>query len=368
MHVQVEQGQLQQGLQKVTRAVSMRTTLPVLSGVLLEVVPDGLRLTATDLEVTIQTVIPAQVRDTGRIVLPARYLHEVVRRIPPGLITIGLEPESLRTTISWGRSKYNIHGMPAEQFPPLGSFNDASLEMAGDLLHTVFRQTGFAVASEETRPALMGVHLNINNSTARAIATDGFRVAVRETGLSGSGQAEFILPGRSIQEISRLLPQDGGDTVVVRTLENQAEFSIGDTRVISRLIEGPYPNVLELLPTEYRQRAVVDRIALEAALERASLLADGRSSARWLVVLTLADGLLTITADDPEVGQAYEEVSAQLEGEGIRIGFNARYLLEGIRHMEDDQVELSFIDPVKAARIKGVGSDAYQYVVFPVRL
>ncbi|HLS89499.1 MAG TPA: DNA polymerase III subunit beta [Sphingobacteriaceae bacterium] len=368
MHVQVEQGQLQQALQKVTRAVSVRTTLPVLSGVLLEVTADGLRLTAYDLEVAIQTTIPAQVQEPGRTVLPARYLHEVVRRIPPGLITLRLEPESLRTTITWGRSKYDIHGLPPEQFPPLGSFNEATLEIAGDLLHTIFSQTGFAVATEETRPALMGVHVNINNGTARAIATDGFRVAVRETELAGSGQADFILPGRSLQEISRLLPQEGGEPVVVRTVDNQAEFAIGDTRVISRLIEGPYPNVLELLPTEYRQTAVVDRLALEAALERASLLADGRSSARWLVVLTLADDLLTITADDPEVGQAYEEISAQLDGEGIRIGFNARYLLEGLRHMEDDQVELSFIDPVKAVRIRGVGADAYQYVVFPVRL
>jgi len=365
----VDREALAWGLQTTGRAVSSRTTLPVLTGILVETRGQDLILTGTDLEIAIRARVPAEAAAEGAIVLPARYLSEYARRIPFGQITVEVDTGRHQATLRWERSEYVIHGFAADQFPAVGLNGDAGsgLTVPRPLLRRIVQQTAFAVSADETRPTLTGVHLTAGDGL-RAIATDGFRVAIhRETFDAAAGQIDAIVPGRVLSEVSRLLgPEDDG-AVQLHFGGTQIHFDLGDVQVSSRLIEGQYPNVLDLLPRDYPIRLRVDRDALLEAAERASLLSDSRLASR-LIVLELDAQRLVITSQDPEVGQAYEELPAELEGESLRIGINARYLTDGLRALGAGDVQLEFIDPVKAIRITAVDDPAYEYIVFPVRI
>lgn len=365
----VDREALAWGLQTSGRAVSSRTTLPVLTGILLEARGNELIITGTDLEIAIRTRLPASDVQEGAVVLPARYLSEYARRIPFGQITVEVDTGLNQARLRWERSEYVIHGFPAADFPAVaaGDGSGPSLSLPRPLLRRMIQQTAFAVSADETRPTLTGVHLAAADGL-RAIATDGFRVAIHRAGYDGAaGGLDAIVPGRALNELARLLGSDDDGAVDVRFGGSQIHFDLGDAQLSSRLIEGQYPNVLDLLPQEYPTRLRADRDALLEAAERASLMSDSRLASR-LIVLELEPERLVITSQDPEVGQAYEEIPAELDGQGLRIGLNARYLTDGLRALEAGEIDLEFIDPVKAVRISSPADDSYRYIVFPVRI
>ncbi|HEY8449234.1 MAG TPA: DNA polymerase III subunit beta [Bacillota bacterium] len=369
MRIRVEPTPFASALQAVNRAVSSRTTLPVLTGILLEAGRDGVVLSGTDLEIAIRARVAADIVEPGAIVLPARYLSDFTRRIPYGTIELSVEPGTQIATFRWQRSEYRIHGIDPQQFPEPPQPGDETTSFPRSLLREIVQQTAFCVSQDETRPALTGVHLRCDHNGLIAIATDGFRVAIRRAPftLAGDRLLDLIVPGRALQEVTRLLTGDGQAAAVLSSRENQIFLDLGDVQFASRVIEGPYPNVLDLLPTQYPTQLRLNRQELLQAADRAALLADSRLTAR-LIVLELEPDRLIITSQDPEVGQAYEEVAAELSGDGLRIGLNARYLADGLEHIASDEVLLEFIDPVKAIRIRGLADDSYEYIVFPVRL
>lgn len=365
----VDREALAWALQTTGRAVSSRTTLPVLTGILVETRGDQLILTGTDLDLAIRTRVPAADTQEGSVVLPARYLSEYARRIPFGQITVEVDTGQSQATLRWERSEYIIHGFAADQFPAVaaGDGDAHKLTLPRALLRRVVQQTAFAVSADETRPTLTGVHVAAGEGL-QAIATDGFRVAIHRDGFGGAAERlDAIVPGKALNELSRLLGAEDDGEVALSFGGSHIHFDLGDVQLSSRLIEGQYPNVLDLLPQDYPTRLRVDRDALLEAAERASLLSDSRLASR-LIVLELNPDRLVITSQDPEVGQAYEELPAELEGEGLRIGLNARYLTDGLRALGAGDVHLEFIDPVKAVRISSVEDESYQYIVFPVRI
>lgn len=359
----VAQQDLASGLQVVARAISSKNTLPILGGILINAADGQLTLTATDLEIGIECRVPAKVSLEGSTVLPARHLTDLVRKIPFGDISMEADPRNYRVTILWGRSQYIIHGHSADQFPYLPSTGGASpYSLSQSLLRGILRQTIFAVSHDETRPILTGALFRISGETLEVMATDGVRIAFRRDTIASQGSdASIVVPGRSLNELSRLLSGEDKDTVMIYVTQNQVFFDLGNIRVVSRLLEGQYPDVMRLVPQSYPTTASIRNVDFLEACDRASLLAkDGA------IKLALETERIIVTANTPEVGHVYEEVSSSLHGESLEIGFNARYLIEGLRSCDDEEVAFDLVSNKNPARIRPRNHDNFVYIVLPL--
>jgi len=366
----VQQEDLAHGLRTVGRAVATRTTLPILSGVLVETNESYLRLAATDLEISIEAFVPASIERSGAIVLPAHYFAEIVHRLPGGTVEVEVQPDQYTVQIRWQRSQFMIHGSAPDQFPALPTAGgEPELVFRPELLRELIRQTMFAVSSDETRPMLTGVQLNLTADTAYAIATDGFRIAYRQGKLLEQGTVEetlsLVIPGRALRELNRLLAaaSASGDLFLDK---NQVAFKIGETRFFSRLLEGEYPRVLELIPREYGTILVLSTQEFHDACERAALISDSRQRSQ-AIKLEIRENTLIITSNAPDVGQVYEELAAEVEGDGLTIAFNARFLIEGLRQIDTEQVRFDISGPLSPSRLSPVGHSDFFYVVLPMR-
>lgn len=368
VHVTVDQSDLGSALQAVGRAVAGRTTLPALSGVHLQARDGLLVLTATDLELTIRARIPARVGEPGEAVLPARYLAEFVRRVPSGEIALAVDPARHSGTLRWGRSEHTIHGFPPADFPaaPPAAAGDG-LRIDAASLRKALRRTGFAVSSDDSKPALTGVWLRLEGGALAAIGCDGYRVAMCQLPLEAqAGALDAVVPGRAVAELGRLLGDAGEVALSVR--EQQLFVEIGPVQLTTRLIDAPYPNVPQILPRDYPHRLTLELEALVEAAERIAPLAEARRTARWLVVLEPQPDALVLHAHDPDIGEAREEVPAAYEGEPFRLGLNVRYLLDALRHMEGESLEVGLIGPTGPVRLRSPEDPGCEHVIYPIRL
>ncbi|PZN08169.1 MAG: DNA polymerase III subunit beta [Bacillota bacterium] len=368
MRLVIDQADLHAALQVAIRGVATRSTLPVLSGILLVAEPEQLRLVATDMELTVEALAPARVQEEGAVVLPGRHLAEIVRRLPPG--EVHLELEGLRARLIQERSQFTIHGTDPGIFPAVPRVGAGTTVLFDNgALRGLLRRTTFAVATDDSRPILTGVSFRAQGDRLEAVATDGFRIAACRMTLERpveGGAAAAVIPGRSLAEVARLLPDEGIGRMLLD--ETQAGFQLGEVRLITRLLDGAYPDVLGLVPSEYPTRVRLPARAFQEACERAALLSDSRQAARWVIRLSVEPGRLVITASDPEVGEAREEIPAEVDGEGMVIGFNARYLVDGLKAIEAEEVLFELTEPLKASRLRGVGEDEFMYIVLPVKI
>ena len=369
MRLTIEQSDLHAALQVASRAVATRSTLAALSGILLVAEPEQLRLVATDLEMTVEALAPARVQEEGSVILPGRHLAELVRRLPPGEVELEVDA-GFRARLLQHRSRFTLHGMDPGAFPAVPRVSAGSTVLFDNgQLRNVLRRTTFAVSADDSRPILTGVSFRVEGDRLEALATDGFRIAACRVQLERpvEGQpVDVVIPGRSLAEVARLLPDDGIGRLILD--ETQAGFQLGEVRLISRLLEGTYPRVLDLVPSQYPTRVQLPTRAFQEACERAALMSDTRQAARWLIRLSVEPGRLVVTASDPELGEAREEVPAQVEGEGMTIGFNARYLVDGLKAVETEEVLFELTDPLKASRLRGLGADDFFYIVLPVKI
>lgn len=364
MKIIVAQETLAEALSTVSKAVSAKNTIPVLSGIFLQAREDTLFLRATDLELAMESSAKVQVVQEGTIVLPARYLTDLVRRIPFGDIELSVDTRNYTATLRWQKSQYLIHGFPAEQFPHIPDPDAAStFTVSQPLLRDVLRQTAFAAAHDETRPYLTGVHITLRGEELSAVATDSVRIAHSRTRVQNSGgvAAQAIVPGRSLTELARVLSGEPADNVQISVSANQVFFDLGNLRVISRLLEGQYPDVMRLIPQQYSAKARIAKDQFLEAIERASLISKDSA-----IKLGISQGLLTITANTPEVGQVYEEVPIDLQGDPLEIGFNARFLMEGLRVLDDQEFLFEFSGNRNPSRVSPAGSGGFLYVVLPL--
>ncbi len=367
MRVQCAQEHLLREVQTVSRAISSRASMPILGNILLEASSNHLKITATDLELGIESQISADVTEPGSITLPARIFGDIVSNLPASTMTLDVSEGDTKTRINCENIKFEILGLPAADFPLIpATGGDVVARIEAGLLRTMIRQTSFAVSTDETRPFLTGVYLMLEDGSGRLVATDGGRLALRTTKLSGTtkGKIAAIVPSKTMAELVRALGGVEGE-VAVASHENQLIFTMAGMRFVSRLIAGQFPPYEKVIPAEFTQRIRVGTEQLLRAVRRASITA--RDSAN-VVRLSADERTLTITSNTPEVGKAQEDIEVRAEGETVQVAFNAKFLLDALANMDTPDVSFELTGSLSPGVLRPVDHTEYLYVLAPVRV
>jgi DNA polymerase-3 subunit beta len=367
MNITITKDQIIAGLQAVQNVVSTRTTLPILSNVLIRAEGSHVEFTATDLDVTVACKVEAKVVKPGATTLPVKKLFGIVRELQ-GEIEIETDEKNL-SSIRSGSSFFKIHGLAADEFPPLPKFkDDKKVSLPQENIRGMIRKTSFAVSTDESRYVLNGIFISLKEGKMTFVATDGRRLALvdEEVDISEKSAGEFIVPAKAVNELNRLL-QDKGD-VELKFGENQASFALKNETgfsvlLITKLIEGNYPNYRQVIPGEAKERIGVGREELVQALRRAEIMTSEKANS---VKLAFGKNLLTITANSPEVGEARETMAINYKGKELAIAFNPRYLIDPLNALTEDEVFIELIDELSPGVVKINGP--FLYVVMPMRL
>jgi DNA polymerase-3 subunit beta len=363
MKFSVSKDKLLEGLSIVQNVVSTRTTLPILSNVLLQASEGEIRLTTTDLDVGVRGSVEAQVERSGATTLPARRLFSIVRELPAAEIYVDVDSKNL-ASIRSGPSYFKILGLPEEEFPPLPRFDDAKIfNIAQKDLKDGLKKTSYAISTDETRYVLNGTLFSFKDNKLTLVATDGRRLALVDLELEfpRSQEIDVIVPTKAVTELQRLV-KDEGD-VKVSIGENQIAFEINQTLLVSKLIEGNYPNYRQVIPSEAKERITLERETLLNAVRRVALLASEKSNS---VKLSFSKGNIDIVATTPEVGEARESLAVIYKGREFSIAFNPEFLMAPLRNLSTDEVYLDLIDEMSPGVIKIAGP--FLYVLMPMRL
>jgi len=367
MNLTITKDQIIAGLQAVQNVVSTRTTLPILSNVLLRAEGGAVEFTATDLDVTVASKVEAKVAKPGATTLPVKKLFGIVRELN-GEIEIEVDEKNV-ASIRSGSSFFKINGLSADEFPPLPKFkDDKKVVLPQANIKGMLKKTSFAVSTDESRYVLNGIFFSLKEGKMTLVSTDGRRLALvdEEVEISEKSLGEFIVPAKAVNELNRLL-LDKGD-VEIKFGENQASFSLKDEKgvnalLITKLIEGNYPNYRQVIPSETKERISLVREELVQALRRAEIMTSEKANS---VRLTFGHNLLTITANSPEVGEARETIAINYKGKEMAIAFNPRYLIDPLNALAEDEVFIELIDELSPGVLKINGP--FLYVVMPMRL
>ena len=372
MRLTCQPATLSQALQTVSRAISTRTTLPILNNVLLETTSSGLALTGTNLEIGIKKLVEAEISDEGSTTVPARLLTDFVGTLPQQQLELSLEVASQTLSLRCGRFDTHIKCIEADEFPPTPRSDEGdTIRLPLAELLAGIEQTQMAASTDEARPVLTGELLQIEGGRLTIVATDGHRLAERRLQVtSGDGlEARLIVPARALGELPRAFRGDSGEAqITVSQARNQIFFrtgSAGSSEVTSRLIDGTYPNYAQVIPNKSSTVVRVDTGELNQTVRAVSLFA--RDSANVLRIKAQADGL-ALSATTNEVGDSRAELAAEVEGNEIQIAFNARYVLDALASVAAEQVELRFDGPLSPGLIRIPDHDDYLYVIMPVRV
>jgi len=360
---------LSQALQVVSRAISSRTTLPILNNILIETTAEGLALTATNLEIGIRKVVPAEVAMEGSTTAPARLLTDFVSTLPDQDLELSLDGATQSLGLRCARFDTHIKCIEAEEFPPGPRPDEGDrLEVPLDELVKAVEQTQMAASTDEARPVLTGVLVQVQAGNLTLAATDGHRLAVRKLPAQGAGdlEASLIVPARALAELARVLKGEPGRVeIIISKARNQIFFKAGNSELTSRLIDGKYPNYSQVIPSKSSTTVRVPTAELTQTVRAVSLFA--RDSAN-VIRVKATSGAVTLSATTNEVGDSKAEMSAEVEGSEIQIAFNARYVLDALGVIGEDEVELLFDGPLSPGLLRPPGKEHYLYVIMPVRV
>jgi DNA polymerase-3 subunit beta len=352
---------LSAGLGIVTRALSTRGSVQVLSGVELRAEDGSLRLAATDMELSLRTSIPARVEREGSVVVPGRLFADLVRLLPEDDVELGLTPEEGSLTIRSGKHSSRLNVYAAEDFPRLPPTDVPLQEIATASLQATIDQVARAASRDESRPVLTGILVRFEGSKLVMAATDSYRLAVKETDLEAPGpDLEAIIPARALGELTRLAT---GETVQLGVHETHVVFGAGDSWLTTRRIDGQFPNYKQLLPESFEIELALPRAELLGVVRRASVVAQRNTPLR----LRFAEGELTVAAQSQDYGETSESLPAAYTGEPLEIGFNADFLREGLESIAADTVQLQLINPLRPGLLSDPGT-AFWYLIMPIRL
>jgi DNA polymerase-3 subunit beta len=357
-----ERDVLVDALGTVGRAVSARGGSPVLSGLRFVLTGDQLVLTGSDLDLTISASLVVAGAEDGSAVIPAKLVADIVRSLEPGAVTI--EASGDESHVSGGRSQFTVHLYPVDEFPQLPLPGGESVTLDAAELAEGLRQVVPAASGDDSRPILTGVLLAAEAGGLRLVATDSYRLAVRDlpgTSVLDEGQ-HVLIPSRALTELTRVLAS--AESVTLLLGEHDASFSVGDVTLTTRLIEGEFPNYRGLIPTAQPNRLLVGRSALIDAVRRVRLMAREATPVR----LTLGTDSLELLALTQDVGQASESVDAKYEGAELTVAFNPEYLLDGLEVTPGDEVSLETVDALKPALLRSNESQDFLYLLMPVRV
>jgi len=368
MNLTIAKDQILNGLQSVQNVVSTRTTLPILSNVLVRAEGDRVEFTATDLDVTVSCSVEASVKKGGATTIPVKKFFGIIRELTSPEIEIETDDKNV-TSIRAGSSFFKIRGLAAEEFPPLPKFKeDKRVTVPQEKLRSMLKKTAFAISTDESRYVLNGIYLSLKDHKITMVATDGRRLALvdEEADIADKSQGEFIIPSKAVNELSRLLTDKG--EVDVNFSDNQASFTLKAEKgpgvlIVSKLIEGNYPNYRQVIPAETKERIALPREEFLHALRRAEIMTSDKQNS---VKMAFAKNQLAITANSPDVGEARETMSVNYKGKDLAIAFNPAYLIEPLNALAEDEVFIELIDELSPGVLKINGP--FLYVVMPMRL
>jgi DNA polymerase-3 subunit beta len=362
MKFKVKKDVLLGGIQSVQNVISPRSTLPILANILIETGKDNLKLTATDLDIGISCVIPVEILESGAITIPAKRFSDIIKELPNEEVSVNTKKNNL-VTIEADPCQFKIMGLASEEFPTLPAFKDVEvIKLDQGALKEMFNLTSFAVSMDETRYVLSGILFKIKKNNLVLVATDGKRLAVIEKNLKeDSGKdMQFIVPIKAIQELNRNLKEEGELSLTFGS--NQALFDLGGVVIISRLIDGEFPDYTQVIPAVSKDKLTINREQFLLAVRRAALLSTPDYQA---VKLDVFKNKLVVSKSTPDVGESREELSVGYQGKEMAIGFNPSYLGDVLKNLQDEAVELELTDSEKPGVIR---VDGYVYIVLPMRL
>jgi DNA polymerase III subunit beta len=351
----------------VARGVSTRSAIQTLSGVLLRVENGAAELQATDTELGIRASAEATIERDGAVVVPGRLLLDVARSLPSESVSLEYRAAEQDVEVKSGPATFHLRTLPLEDFPKLpeqGSDLAVSVPAAA-FIETIDRVARSA-SRDETRPHLTGVLVTAAGNSLRMVATDSYRLSVKETTLEQplEGELEVNVPARTLQELSRIASSTGAEAITVAALENQVVFTVGDVLLSSRLVEGRFPNYQQLLPESYEHELRIERGELLEVVRRVSLLAQKNAPLR----LGFEDGQLEVSAQTPDIGEATESLPVPFKGEPLAIGFNPEFFRDGLESAETEELVLKLISPLRPGLIQSGDDGGFIYLVMPIRL
>ncbi|HLB25255.1 MAG TPA: DNA polymerase III subunit beta [Nitrospirota bacterium] len=371
MKFAIKKEEFLKGLSRVQSVADRRNTVPILSNVLIESVEGGIAITATDLEIGLRGVYEAVVSEPGGVTLSARKLYEIVRELPEEDVSVE-SSESNWATIRSGSAVFKFTGLAKEEFPTLPEMEGADfVPVDAAAMRELIKKTIFAAGDNDTRYVLNGLYMILSREddtlTIQMVGTDGHRLAVlrKKLGAKASVSGSAIVPKKSASELKKLLDESEAEELQMAMSKNHIVFKIGSLYMVTRLIEGNYPNYEQVIPTQNDKAIIVDKAHLVSALRRVSLLSRERTNA---VKFSFAGPKAVLSSQNPEMGEAREDVPVDYDGSELEVGFNAKYLLDALSAMDQEKVRMIFKDSLSPCIITQSGGENYQCVVMPMRV
>ncbi len=350
-------------LSQVQHVVTNRTTLPILSNVLIEAVGNQLRLTTTDLDVGVMGSVEAKVEKEGATTLPVKRLASIVRELPAETIEVSVDSKN-HATIKCGPSFFKIIGLGDDEFPPLPTFDEfKEFKIPQQTLLDALKKTSYAISTDETRYVLNGIFVQFKEGKMSLVATDGRRLAMVEHDLEfpASNECDVIIPSKAVNELQRLLNTEGG--VIMRLTDSQVSFEINGNLLVSKLIEGNYPNYRQVIPSNTTERVQISREAFLETVSRVSILATDNSSS---VKLAFGPNKVEVMANTQDVGEAFESIVVDYGGKEFAIAFNPEFLMAPLKNLSEPEIYLDMIDEMSPGVVRIDGS--FLYVIMPMRV
>ncbi|KEI02001.1 DNA polymerase III subunit beta [Clostridium botulinum] len=355
---------LQEAISIAQKAVTGKSPMPILQGIHICAKNNGLTLIGSDIDLSIETKIEAEVEEEGSIVVDSKLFGEIIRKLPNSSIHINTT-ENNSIEIICEKSKFDLIHMDAEEFPNLPSINENIIfSIPEKVLKNMIKGTIFAIAQDETRPILTGILFEVRDKRLNLVALDGYRLALRSNMIDNENTISAVIPGKTFNEVSKILSEDEKNVNITFT-PNHILFNLGETKIISRLLEGEFIKYNSIIPEEYKLKVNAKRAELLNCIERASLMGkDGNTN---LVKFDIKNDNLVITSNS-QLGRVREELNIILQGDELQIAFNSKYLIDVLKILEDDEIVMEFDSSVSPCVIKSKENNTYTYLVLPVRL
>jgi DNA polymerase III subunit beta len=365
--ISLERDVLLAQLQTVSRVASTRSAIQALSGVQLSAGQDGCELRATDMDVGLRVPLEAEVAREGTVVLPARLMLDVVRSLPAAAVTLELRSAEQDVELVSGNARFHIRTLRGDDFPPFPEPEpDTAVEVPADAFVSTAQKVAGSASRDETRPVLTGILVSASERELRMVATDSYRLSVKETTLESplSSGFEVNVPARALQELGRLVGHGEAEALSISVRQNQVLFTLGRVILSSRLIDGQFPNYRQLLPETVEHELRLASAELTDVVRRISLLAQKNAPLR----LSFAEGSLNVSAQTPDVGEASEAIPVPFHGEAFEIGFNPEFLRDGLESVESEELVLKLISPLRPGLIESPDAGDFVYLIMPIRL
>jgi DNA polymerase III subunit beta len=358
-------------LQVIARAAATRGAIQALSGVRLTTTDGGIELAATDTELALRSSIEAEVKRPGVVLLPARLLVDILRALGGETVSLEQRAEAGEVTVASERANFSLRTLLADDFPRIPEAPDGgAVELPAKAVAETIDRVAKAASRDETRPVLTGILVSVDGDGLRMVATDSYRLSVKETPLEDGDREAFKanVPARALQELGRIATETSAETISIAAQDNQIVFGVERMTLSSRLIDGQFPNYQQLLPDTYEHEVRVSRDELLAVVRRVSILAQRTAPLR----LKFDSGELTLSAQTPDVGEASETMPVAYDGETLEIGFNPQFLQDGLDSVEADDLVIKLISPLRPGLLEAAGEDdgdgKFLYLIMPVRL